>query len=150
MKQNKRKGYGENFHGSCFTVKPYKTKDIRIDDLVAMPTSDHASYDRGVRFDSAFRLNKEKNHGDKQAPIVAQFRVDRGHKDGKEIHLVTRRAVVFVLNEQKFEAGAPCLVTVLFARPGQIKRYFNATGEHIPSTVMHQAMYWQDHGMNGW
>lgn len=148
--RNRGRSDGRRNAESLFVVKPYRTREIRIEDLLDMSSSDHAKFDRDARFESVFRLNKESRRGGKQAPIIARFRVDRGHKDGKEIHLVTRRAVVFVLNEHKFEAGLPCIVTVLFARPGQIKRLFEGTGEHIPSTVMHQAMYWQDNGMNTW
>lgn len=150
MKNDRHKNDRHRNAESLFVVKPYRTKEIRISDLEDMSSSDHAKFDRDARFESVFRLNKESKRNGKQAPIIARFRVDRGHKDGKEIHLVTRRAIVFVLNEHKFEVGLPCIITVLFARPGQIKRLFEGAGEHIPSTVMHQAMYWQDHGMNDW
>lgn len=134
----------------CFIVRLYKTKEIVIEDLENMVLFNHAEFDRSGRFSSALRLNKESKRGGAQAPVIARFRVDRGHKDGKEIHLVTRRAIIFVLNEHKFDAGEPCVITTLFARPGQLKRLFEATGQKIPSTVMYQAMYWQNNGMNLW
>ena len=49
---------------------------------------------------------------------IKEVVVDRGHKNGKEIHIVTDNAVVIIKNK---DSGK--LVTKLIARPQQIRRY---------------------------
>lgn len=50
---------------------------------------------------------------------VARFTIDRGHKNGPEIHEITDTGIINIYNEKTRK-----LVTKLIARPGQIKRYF--------------------------
>ena len=50
---------------------------------------------------------------------VVRFTVDRGHRNGPEIHEITDTAIINIYNERTKK-----LVTKLIARPGQIKRYF--------------------------
>lgn len=47
------------------------------------------------------------------------FEVDRQHKDGNEVHVITSAGMINIynLNSKRF-------ITVLGARPGQIRRYF--------------------------
>lgn len=49
----------------------------------------------------------------------AKFNVDRGHKDGPEIHVLTTTGIIIIYN-----AITKRLVTKLIARPGQIYRYY--------------------------
>lgn len=51
--------------------------------------------------------------------VVASFRVDRGHKNGAEIHKITNTGIILIYNERTNK-----LITKLIARPGQIKRYY--------------------------
>lgn len=50
---------------------------------------------------------------------IATFTIDRGHKNGPELHTVTSNAIIIVRN-----AKTNKIVTKLIARPNQIKRYF--------------------------
>ena len=60
--------------------------------------------------------------------IIDGFIVDKGHKDGAEVHSITDNGIIIVHN---LISGK--LVTKLIARPQQIKRYYESTGrEHPP------------------
>ena len=50
---------------------------------------------------------------------VARFTIDRGHKNGAEIHEITDTGIINIYNQRTHK-----LVTKLIARPGQIKRYY--------------------------
>ena len=50
---------------------------------------------------------------------VNRFIVDRGHRNGPEIHELTDTGIINVYNEWSGK-----LVTRLIARPGQIRRYY--------------------------
>ena len=65
---------------------------------------------------------------------VAQFVIDRGHKNGPEIHEITDTGIINIYNERTKK-----LVTKLIARPGQIKRYF--INEVIPAGLLEKAKY---------
>lgn len=58
--------------------------------------------------------------------VVATFRVDRGHKNGAEIHVITTTAIIIVRNERTNK-----MVTKLIARPKQIERYFEEKTEEV-------------------
>ena len=62
--------------------------------------------------------------------IVDKFIVDRGHINGREIHNITDTGLIIIQNErtQKF-------VTVLIARPNQIKRYYVQNNRAIPTSI---------------
>jgi len=51
--------------------------------------------------------------------IAKQCRVDRGHRNGAEVHIITTTAIILVFN-----ARTKKLITKLIARPNQIKRYY--------------------------
>ena len=76
--------------------------------------SKHYNYKRGKRE----RLIEKRLHGD--GNIIDGFVVDRGHKDGAEVHSITDNGIIIVHN---LESGA--LVTKLIARPEQIERYYS-------------------------
>ena len=54
-----------------------------------------------------------------QGEVVASFRVDRGHRNGAEIHKITNTGIILIYNERTGK-----MVTKLIARVGQIKRYY--------------------------
>lgn len=56
------------------------------------------------------------------------FLVDKGHKDGKEIHCVTNDGIIFILNQKKYETGMPSLITYFLARQNQVKRLYDVLG----------------------
>ncbi len=57
------------------------------------------------------------------------FVVDTAHPNGNEIHTLTENGLIFIQNENTKK-----MVTFLFARPQQIKRYFQNLGEDLPRT----------------
>ena len=59
-----------------------------------------------------------------------RFIWDKGHKNGAEIHTVTTTGLIIVQNERTNN-----LVTVLIARPQQIKRYYEYYNKPINPAV---------------
>lgn len=51
--------------------------------------------------------------------IVAEFVVDRGHKNGAEVHKISTTGIITIYNQRSGK-----LITKLIARPGQIRRYY--------------------------
>lgn len=66
--------------------------------------------------------NEEKGEG------VYSFIVNTGHPNGFEVHTITDKAFIIIQNEQTER-----LVTILAARPGQIKRYWLRRDEELPN-----------------
>ena len=70
--------------------------------------------------------------------VVASFRVDRGHRNGAEIHKITNTGIIIIYNERTGK-----MVTKLIARVGQIRRYYkdgNAPKEIIREARKHMEM----------
>ena len=74
--------------------------------------------------------------------IVDIFLVDSGHKNGLELHAVTDTGIVKIYNRNTLR-----WVTMLIARPQQIKRYYRATNKQIPQNIVKIAY---KHEMLGW
>lgn len=93
-----------------------------------MKTTLHFSIDRQAR---AKLLEELK------APILSVngklciFVVDKGHKNGAEIHVITENAVICIYNQRSKK-----FVTALIARPAQLERY----GVIIPDFVIRRAI----------
>ena len=51
--------------------------------------------------------------------IVKSVVVDRGHKNGPEVHAISETGIVMIFNKRSKQ-----LITKLIARPAQIERYF--------------------------
>ena len=51
--------------------------------------------------------------------VVKEVVVDRGHRNGPEVHKITTTGLVVIYNQR-----TGIMVTVLIARPNQIKRYY--------------------------
>ena len=51
--------------------------------------------------------------------IVKEVVVDRGHRNGPEVHKITTTGLVIIYNQR-----TSIMVTILIARPNQIKRYY--------------------------
>lgn len=60
--------------------------------------------------------------------MVDGFIVDRGHRNGLEVHSITDKGIIVIHN---LNSGK--LITKLLARPQQIKRYYESTGRAPPS-----------------
>jgi hypothetical protein len=54
--------------------------------------------------------------------------VDTGHPNGNEIHTITEKAEIIIQNERTKR-----IVTVLFARPAQVTRYWKNLGTSLPN-----------------
>lgn len=92
-----------------------------------MKTSIHFSIERGERAKILEEL---------KAPILSVggklciFIVDKGHKNGAEIHVITENGIINIYNRHSKK-----YVTGLIARPGQLQRY----GVIIPEPVLEKA-----------
>ena len=91
-----------------------------------MRTSEHYTQDRATR---EWVIKEIIGYG----KPVAEFVVDRGHRNGAEVHEITDTGIINIYNQRTHK-----LVTKLIARPGQIRRYFpngNAPKELIEKAV---------------
>ena len=69
--------------------------------------------------------------------------VNRGHKNGTEIHVVTDTAIIKIYN-----ARTRRHVTDLIARPNQIKRVYNAKGQYAPKWLLDVVYQNHNRGLN--
>ena len=81
-----------------------------------------------------------------KAPILSVngklciFIVDKGHKNGKEIHVITENAVIHIYNYYSKR-----YITGLIARPAQLKRYgADIPNEVIEKAYMHVSMHYNE------
>lgn len=75
--------------------------------------------------------------------VVNDFVINRGHKDGPEIHILTSTGIIIVENYYTKK-----VVTKLIARPGQIARYYLAEGRIAPQSIVDIAREHQKKGYN--
>lgn len=87
----------------------------------------HFHDDRGARFS---RICRSVGLGH----VVRQCLVDTGHPAGREVHMLTDTGVVVVVNARSHR-----LVTMLVARPNQVKRYYEPFGEEVPKELLARA-----------
>lgn len=69
--------------------------------------------------------------------------IDKGHKNGAEIHIITDSGIIKIFN-----AKTKKHITDLIARPGQIKRVYNAKGQYAPKWILDIAFENQNRGFN--
>lgn len=104
------------------TIEKY-CLNVSFNDVMSLESTKHIDR-RAYRF-------KRINDPDE---IVAAFFVDKGHINGPEIHYVTKRARILIIN-----AYTQRFITILNARPGQIARYYLSCNEMAPEVLMHRA-----------
>lgn len=75
--------------------------------------------------------------------IIDSFIVDKGHKNGEEIHSITTTGIIIIQNLRTKK-----LVTMLIARPQQIRRYYEAEGRKAPLQIVELARKHQERGDN--
>ena len=75
--------------------------------------------------------------------VIDSFEIDKGHKNGKEIHSITDTGLIIISNK---ETGK--IVTKLIARPNQIKRYYKNSNKNPPQCVMVLAEWHMSLGYN--
>lgn len=92
----------------------------------------HADEERQYRITLANRLIHNEN-----ATLADTFKVDKGHRNGLEIHNVYTNGVVKIYNLNTHR-----LITTLIARPTQITRYYEACGiiNTIPNEIINKCM----------
>lgn len=120
-------------------------ESMRVERVVHMGMSGHAGEDRKRRFDLALRQNQVHR---KQAPFDAVFEVDKGHDDGLELHCVTERGIIFILNQYKYHMEHRPIITVFLARKNQVERLYEAVGMKVPEKILDCCKYYAKHGMN--
>ena len=64
---------------------------------------------------------------------VDSFIIDRGHRNGAEIHVITSTGIINIYNQRSHK-----LITKLIARPAQIKRYY--TDRPAPQNLLEIAL----------
>jgi hypothetical protein len=69
--------------------------------------------------------------------VILEKEIDRGHRNGPEIHKVSDTGIITVYNKRSGK-----MITKLIARPNQIKRYFEgeAPAELLKVAREHQMM----------
>ncbi len=92
----------------------------------AIAETDHAFYCRYNRI--AYVLE----HG--IGSIVARFLVNKGHKNGKEVHCITDKGLILIFNQESKR-----FITLLFARPAQITRYYDTVNLQPDKQTMYCA-----------
>lgn len=90
-----------------FEVKQTVAIDLAVKLLTSVASTNHFKQDRQVRARHC-----------RKSPVYAAYLVDTGHPAGMEVHVVCHNAEVHVFNVRTAKR-----ITILFARPGQIRRY---------------------------
>lgn len=78
------------------------------------------------------------------------FLVDRGHKDGEELHIIKNNGIICIYNKRKLESGENSRITKLIARPSQLKRYYRWNDCQTPKYLLNIAQTNQELGRNNW
>ena len=103
-------------------------------------TTSHWSNNRNTR---SQRYNEET-----MGEGVYSFIVNTGHPNGFEVHTITNKAFIIIQNERTQR-----IVTILAARPGQIRRYWLRRNQELPNNqkfneIINNARHNQDAGLN--
>lgn len=80
----------------------------------------HFSEDRKDRFES---IKSKLGRGS----IIAEFIVDRGHKNGLERHIIYSNGSILMVNENSRD-----VITIIVPRQPQIIRYWRGLGMRVP------------------
>lgn len=101
----------------------------------------HAREDRKARFELVEKLD--------QKPIIDKaFIVDRGHRNGKEIHCVSKQGIIYVLNLRKYLRNDNSLVTAMVARPRQVTRLYETCNLKASDSIVNHCRHNQKLGYN--
>ena len=131
------------------SVSEYKTK-LSIKDIENAYETEHLSFERLERLELARKLNSEYDKDKKcvQAEIDRIFLVDKGHKAGMELHCVTKKGIIFILNERKYRNGNNSFITALIGRPNQVKRLYEACNLTVAEKILNKCKYYQSQKLN--
>lgn len=75
--------------------------------------------------------------------VVDRFIIDKGHKNGIEIHFITDTGLIIIHNQNTKK-----LITKLIARPEQIKRYYKNSDKQPPEWLLQLAEWHKSLGYN--
>lgn len=101
----------------------------------------HFSLDRQERHNKIVRIIGE-------GIAIATFRVDKGHRNGYELHHIYSNGIIVIQNERTRK-----IITEIVARPTQISRYWELSKEEMPKSlfaVLALARIHQKNGYNYW
>ena len=101
----------------------------RTVNLKYVKMSHHAREDRQTRFNLVDKLDHEPT-------IDKAFIVDKGHRNGKEIHCVSKKGIIYILNLRKYLNNYNSLITVMVARPRQITRLYEACNLRASESIV--------------
>lgn len=96
-------------------------------------TSKHYMNDRKAREEAIKKIGNGN--------VIKEAVVDKGHKNGPEIHKVSDTGIITIYNQRTGK-----MITKLIARPGQIRRYFE--NETIPAGLIELARQHQKMHLN--
>lgn len=99
-------------------------------------TSKHYTEDRFKREELIEQIGYGK--------VIKRVVLDRGHKNGAEIHELSNTGIITIYNKESKR-----LITRLIARPGQIRRYYNEN-EKIPTGLLKLAREHQEREYNNY
>lgn len=85
---------------------------------------------------------------DAKPEIDRMFLVDKGHKDGLEVHVVSKEGFIYVFNNMKLWLGQNALVTILVARPNQVERLYEACNLTADESIIEKCREHQALGLN--
>ncbi len=128
----------KNFKSVCI----YTVNNITEKELKRAGKSFHMN-DRNNRLETVLKIEN------KQMKIDKSFLVDKGHKDGQEVHIVTENGIIFIYNFMKlFTCSQNALVTILIARPNQIERLYTACNLTPNQEILNKCFEHQKQGLN--
>lgn len=116
--------------GRCFHVIEQRVGADIIDLRQGNGRLRECAHFRNDRRDRLARIRRSVGFGH----VVRQCLVDTGHPAGYEIHALTDTGVVVVVNARSHR-----LVTMLVARPAQVRRYYEPFGEEVPRELLARA-----------
>lgn len=71
--------------------------------------------------------------------MIDTFVLDRGHKNGKEVHKITDNGIVLIYNQKSNK-----LITKLIANPRQLDRYYLTNNRQVPKTLRDIAVWHEE------
>lgn len=129
---------------SCFFIKKDKLQEL-ADKMDTAKETAHNSIDRKER-----NSNVAEYEAENPGSVVDMFLVDKGHANGKEIHVIKDNGIIEIYNADKLLSGGNSFITRLIARGSQISRYYKWVDCKTPSGLISVARSNSDSGRNYW
>ena len=125
-----------------YSVKEMETPVSLTENLNARQTL-HLLFERQARYKKALAFLEEDDF------VEHSFLVKRDENDEEQIHSVTHSGIIFIMSAARYKKGEPALVTVLIARPTQVKRLYNPCNlemsEHLQDRCFRHSMMGVNH-----